>query len=75
MIGGLIGAPLAGHVLFLFGAASYLLAVGLIGYGLAKWFVPGYSLKDKAGCGCPDGAAGGMPLQSSHGCFKAGTKI
>ena len=50
-IGGLIGALLAGHVLYLFGAAGYLLAVGLIGYGLAKWFVPRYSLKDKAGWG------------------------
>jgi len=50
-LGGLIGALLAGHVLYLFGAAGYLLAVGLVGYGLAKWFVPGYSLKDKAGWG------------------------
>ena len=50
-IGGLFGALFAGHVLFLFGAAGYLLAVGLVGYGLAKWFVPGYSLKDKAGWG------------------------
>jgi len=50
-LGGFFGALLAGHVLFLFGAAGYLLAVGLIGYGLAKWFVPGYSLKDKAGWG------------------------
>ncbi|MCX6970820.1 MAG: DNA translocase FtsK [Verrucomicrobia bacterium] len=50
-MGGLFGALLAGHVLFLFGAAGYLLAVGLIGYGLAKWFVPNYSLKDKTGWG------------------------
>jgi S-DNA-T family DNA segregation ATPase FtsK/SpoIIIE len=50
-MGGLFGALLAGHVLFLFGAAGYLLAVGLVGYGLAKWFVPNYSLKDKAGWG------------------------
>ncbi|MEI6492444.1 MAG: DNA translocase FtsK [Verrucomicrobiota bacterium] len=50
-MGGLFGALLAGHVLFLFGAAGYLLAVGLIGYGLGKWFVPRYSLKDKAGWG------------------------
>ncbi len=50
-LGGLIGALLAGHVLYLFGAAGYLLAVGLVGYGLAKWFVPGYSLKERAGWG------------------------
>ncbi len=50
-MGGLFGSLIAGHVLFLFGAAGYLLAVGLVGYGLAKWFVPGYSLKDKAGWG------------------------
>ena len=50
-MGGLFGALVAGHVLFLFGAAGYLLAVGLAGYGLAKWLVPNYSLKDKAGWG------------------------
>jgi len=50
-LGGFFGALLAGHVLLLFGAAGYLLAVGLIGYGLAKWFVPEYSLKDKVGWG------------------------
>jgi len=50
-LGGLFGALLAGHVLYLFGAAGYLLAVALVGYGLAKWFLPGYSLKDKAGWG------------------------
>ena len=50
-IGGLFGALLAGHILFLFGAAGYLLAVGLVGYGLAKWLIPNYSLKDKAGWG------------------------
>ena len=50
-LGGLVGALLAGHILYLFGAAGYLLAVGIIGYGLAKWFVPEYSLKDKAGWG------------------------
>lgn len=50
-MGGLIGALLAGHILYLFGAAGYLLAVALIGYGLAKWFVADYSLKDKAGWG------------------------
>ncbi len=49
--GGFIGALLAGHILYLFGAAAYLLAVGLVGYGLAKWFVPRYSLRDKAGWG------------------------
>ena len=50
-MGGLFGALLAGYVLFLFGAAGYLLAVGLLGYGLGKWLVPHYSLKDKAGWG------------------------
>lgn len=50
-MGGLFGALLAGHVLYLFGVAGYLLAVGLVGYGMAKWFVPGYSLRDKAGWG------------------------
>lgn len=50
-LGGMLGALLAGHVLYLFGAAGYLLAVALIGYGLAKWFVADYSLKDKAGWG------------------------
>ncbi len=50
-MGGLVGALLAGHVLWLFGAAGYLLAVGFVGYGLAKWFLVGYSLKDKAGWG------------------------
>lgn len=50
-MGGMFGALLAGHVLFLFGAAGYILAVGLVGYGLGKWFVPQYSLKDKAGWG------------------------
>jgi len=49
--GGLFGALLAGHVLYLFGAAGYLLAVALVGYGLAKWFVSGYSLKERAGWG------------------------
>ena len=50
-MGGLFGALLAGHVLYLFGAAGYLMAVGIIGYGLAKWFVASYSLRDKAGWG------------------------
>ena len=50
-MGGLFGALLAGHVLLFFGAAGYLMAVGIIGYGLAKWFVAAYSLKDKVGWG------------------------
>ena len=50
-LGGLFGALLAGHILYLFGAAGYLMAVGIIGYGLAKWFISSYSLRDKAGWG------------------------
>lgn len=50
-LGGVLGALLAGYLLFCFGGASYLVAVGLVGYGVAKWFVPGYSLRDKAGWG------------------------
>ncbi|MFM8365431.1 MAG: DNA translocase FtsK [Verrucomicrobiota bacterium] len=49
--GGPLGAILAGSSLFFLGAASYLLAVTLIGYGLAKWFVADYRLRDKAGWG------------------------
>ncbi|MDX2079942.1 MAG: DNA translocase FtsK 4TM domain-containing protein [Terrimicrobiaceae bacterium] len=50
-LGGTLGALLAGYMLFCFGAAAYLLSATLIGYGLAKWFVPGYRLLDKAGWG------------------------
>ncbi len=50
-LGGMLGALFAGYSLFCFGAAAYLLAVAMLGYGLAKWFVRGYSLKDKAGWG------------------------
>ncbi len=50
-LGGVLGALLAGYMLFCFGGAAYLVAVGLLGYGLAKWFVAGYSLRDKAGWG------------------------
>lgn len=50
-LGGVFGALLAGYLLFCFGGAAYLVAVGLMGYGMAKWFVNGYSLKDKAGWG------------------------
>ncbi|MFZ4775615.1 MAG: DNA translocase FtsK 4TM domain-containing protein, partial [Terrimicrobiaceae bacterium] len=50
-LGGVLGALLAGYMLFCFGGAAYLVAVGLVGYGLAKWFVAGYSLRDKAGWG------------------------
>ncbi len=50
-LGGTLGALFAGYMLFCFGGAAYLLAAALIGYGVAKWFVPSYSLKDKAGWG------------------------
>lgn len=50
-LGGTLGALLAGYSLFAFGAASYILAIVLLGYGLAVWLVPGYSLRDKAGWG------------------------
>lgn len=50
-LGGTLGALLAGYMLFSFGAAAYLLAAIMIGYGLAKWFIRGYSLRDKAGWG------------------------
>jgi S-DNA-T family DNA segregation ATPase FtsK/SpoIIIE len=47
-LGGPLGAVLAGYSLFFFGGAAYLLAMVTIGYGLAKWFLPGYRLRDKA---------------------------
>lgn len=50
-LGGVLGALMAGYALFCFGGAAYLLAVGLLGYGLAKWLVRDYSLRDKAGWG------------------------
>lgn len=50
-LGGMLGSLFAGYMLFCFGGAAYLLATVLLGYGLAKWFVPGYSLRDKAGWG------------------------
>jgi S-DNA-T family DNA segregation ATPase FtsK/SpoIIIE len=50
-LGGPLGALLAGYTLFFLGGAAYLLAVISLGYGLAKWFIPGYSLRDKAGWG------------------------
>jgi S-DNA-T family DNA segregation ATPase FtsK/SpoIIIE len=50
-VGGIVGALFAGYALFFFGAAAYLLAVVLLGYGLAKWLIPGYSLRDKTGWG------------------------
>jgi len=49
--GGALGALLAGYTLFCFGGAAYLLSVILLGYGLAKWFVRGYVLRDKVGWG------------------------
>jgi S-DNA-T family DNA segregation ATPase FtsK/SpoIIIE len=50
-LGGPVGALLAGYLLFFLGAAAYLLSVAAIGYGGAKWFVPGYRLRDKVGWG------------------------
>ncbi len=50
-LGGTLGALLAGYSLFAFGAGSYILAIVLLGYGLAVWLVPGYCLRDKAGWG------------------------
>ena len=50
-LGGPLGALLAGYSLFFLGAASYLLAMTSVGYGLAKWFVADYRLRDKAGWG------------------------
>lgn len=50
-LGGTLGALLAGYSLFAFGAASYILAIVLLGYGLAMWLVPDYRLRDKAGWG------------------------
>jgi S-DNA-T family DNA segregation ATPase FtsK/SpoIIIE len=47
-LGGAVGSLLAGYTLFLFGGAAYLLAMTLVGYGLAKWFVPDYALRTKA---------------------------
>jgi S-DNA-T family DNA segregation ATPase FtsK/SpoIIIE len=47
-LGGPLGALLAGYCLFFLGGASYLLAMFTVGYGLAKWFLPGYRLRDKA---------------------------
>jgi len=46
-LGGPLGALLAGYSLFFFGGAAYLLAMVTTGYGLAKWFLPGYRLRDK----------------------------
>jgi len=50
-LGGPLGTLLAGYCLFFIGASSYLLAMTLVGYGLAKWFEPEYRLRDKAGWG------------------------
>lgn len=48
-LGGPLGALAAGYSLFFLGAGSYLLAAALIGEGLAKLLVSGFSLRDKAG--------------------------
>ncbi len=50
-LGGPLGALLAGYSLFFLGASAYLLAMTSVGYGLAKWFVPDYRLRDKVGWG------------------------
>ena len=50
-LGGPVGTLLAGYSLFFLGASAYLLAMTCVGYGLAKWFVPDYRLRDKAGWG------------------------
>jgi S-DNA-T family DNA segregation ATPase FtsK/SpoIIIE len=50
-LGGPLGALLAGYSLFFLGASAYLMAMTCVGYGLAKWFVPDYRLRDKAGWG------------------------
>jgi S-DNA-T family DNA segregation ATPase FtsK/SpoIIIE len=50
-LGGPVGALVAGYSLFFIGGASYLLAVVISGYGLAKWFLIEYKLRDKVGWG------------------------
>ena len=50
-LGGPLGALIAGYSLFFIGGASYLLAVVILGYGLAKWFLVDYKLRDKMGWG------------------------
>ena len=50
-LGGPLGTLLAGYSLFFLGASAYLLAMTSVGYGIAKWCVPGYRLRDKVGWG------------------------
>ena len=50
-LGGPLGALVAGYSLFFIGGASYLLSVVILGYGLAKWFLVDYKLRDKVGWG------------------------
>ena len=50
-LGGPLGTLLAGYSLFFLGASAYLLAMTSVGYGIAKWFVPDYRLRDKVGWG------------------------
>lgn len=50
-LGGPLGTLFAGYSLFFLGAAAYLLAMTAVGYGLAKWFIRDYRLRDKAGWG------------------------
>ncbi len=46
---GIIGVLVAGFLYFLFGAASYLLAVMFLAFGAAKLFFPRFSLKGRFG--------------------------
>ncbi len=46
---GIIGVLVAGFLYFIFGAASYLLAALLLGFGAAKLFFPKFSLKGRIG--------------------------
>ncbi len=46
---GIIGVLIAGFFYFIFGAASYLLAALLLGFGVAKLFFPRFTLKGRFG--------------------------
>jgi S-DNA-T family DNA segregation ATPase FtsK/SpoIIIE len=48
---GPLGTQLACNSVFFLGASAYLLAMTSVGYGIAKWCVPGYRLRDKVGWG------------------------
>jgi S-DNA-T family DNA segregation ATPase FtsK/SpoIIIE len=47
-LGGPLGVLAAGYVLFFLGAAAYLLAMALVGYGIALCCVRDYKFRDKA---------------------------